>query len=79
MNFLDKWLRRYKWWRQFRGLPEPMPIRMTELTRQALSILHDKVNFVSHVNREYSPVEGATLRIRTPAQYGKKASNGSPK
>jgi hypothetical protein len=39
---IDMWLRRYAWYRRWRGIPEPMSPRMAEITRESLRILGSK-------------------------------------
>jgi hypothetical protein len=68
----DGLLRRYAWWRKWRGLPEPMSPAIALITREALRILHDKARFVGAIDRQYDQ-PGKALTIRKPNQYTRRA------
>lgn len=74
MNTIDNLLRRYAWYRQWRGLPDPQSLRMTDITREALRILYGKAYFLNSINREFTVSGGETLTFRrNPEPYAQKA------
>jgi hypothetical protein len=80
MNIIDRWLYRrfyrYAWYRKWRGLPEPMSVSMQMITKAALEIAHQKINFIHSIDRDYEwPSFGGTIKIRKPVTY-KKVSGG---
>lgn len=53
MRFLDRYLRQHKWWRKWRGLPEPLSPAMVEITREALRILASKAELFADAQKDY--------------------------
>jgi hypothetical protein len=46
---LDYYLRKYTWWRKWRGLPEPISKEFGLITKEALRILEGKLVFTKGV------------------------------
>ena len=70
---IDARMRRYAWWRKWRGLPEPTSISpvIEMFMREAIALLQDKQTFISAIDKPMPT--GGTLRVRTPNQYVKRA------
>jgi hypothetical protein len=65
LNWLDCRLRRHQWWREFRGLPEPvMSPAMRMIFQEALRVAHEKPLFMTAFD---APEK--TIRVRRPNQY----------
>ena len=45
MRYLDRYLRRFAWWRKWRGLPEPVELTIEMITMEALRILGEDLKF----------------------------------
>ena len=67
MRFLDIYLRKYQWWRKWRGLPEPQrSLAGMMITKEAFSILDKSMRFgVGGLENL-----GQTITIRKPARFG---------
>lgn len=78
MWWLDSKLRRFAWWRKWRGLPEPMlnPV-LQAIAREALRIAHERASFISLIDLDY-PVgaSGDKLKIRKPVTYTRRVKDG---
>jgi hypothetical protein len=70
---IDARMRRYAWWRKWRGLPEPMPSSavLEMIAREAIKLLHEKSTFLSTIDRPMPT--GDTIRISLPQQYVKRS------
>jgi hypothetical protein len=70
---IDARMRRYAWWRKWRGLPEPTPNSavLDAIAREALKMLHEKATFISAIDRQVTT--GDTIRVRLPQQYVKRS------
>jgi hypothetical protein len=72
VRMIDWRLRRYAWWRKWRGYPEPAVNPVIEMiAREALALLRDKQTFISAINRQMDAPSG-TLRVRKPNEYVKR-------
>jgi hypothetical protein len=66
MRFLDRYFKKYAFWRKWRGIPEPKRSIMCEIiTREALSILEENLRFgVGGPGNK-----GKTINIRKPSRF----------
>ena len=53
MNFIDRKMRRFRWWRKWRGLPEPIAVTATMVRDEAMRVMTPVSVFADNVNRDW--------------------------
>ena len=74
MRFLDRYLRKYAFWRKWRGLPEPSVINSI-ITKEALRILSKNLLLDLELMAAYKKIDGkfagetTVITIRKPHRF----------
>lgn len=63
------WLLRFRWYRRWRGVPEPS-ISAVEITNAALAMLSDVLGNMDAVNKGWDrTADQKTIAVRKPRRY----------
>lgn len=64
-------LAKYDWFRRWRGLPEPKSLTSAQISQEALSILEERLVFVTGIN-QFTKYGDGVITIQKPAEYTEK-------